>query len=220
MDATNANTLLNQASELKTLDNQLEIIHKRTSNFASQYRNLTIFICLTTILAFLLLLSVMAIYKAYSQKKKLTKRLQHMLSLSMRTNMSKLTTPNERTSISKKNNEHDSEEKIVNPEEGKQFFTQFRNMINENMSDPDFNVDEMSKNMGMSRVQLYRNVKALTSHSPIEILRIIRLKRADSLLQDGNMNVSEVSYEVGFSSPSYFTKCYKEYFGKLPKDNK
>ncbi len=71
--------------------------------------------------------------------------------------------------------------------------------------------------MGLSRVQLYRKVKALTGYSIVELIRITRLKKARTLLRGGEKTVSEVSYEVGFSSPSYFNKCYKDYFGQTPK---
>ena len=74
----------------------------------------------------------------------------------------------------------------------------------------------LAAQLGMSRVQLYRKVKTITDSSPVEIIRITRLQQADRLLRQGGMNVSEVSYEVGFSSPSYFSKCYKEHFGYQP----
>ena len=66
----------------------------------------------------------------------------------------------------------------------------------------------------MSRVQLYRKLKSLTNYSPNELLRQMRLKKAASLLASSDMTVAEIAYEVGFSSPSYFTKCYKEQFGE------
>jgi DNA-binding response regulator/sensor histidine kinase len=65
-------------------------------------------------------------------------------------------------------------------------------------------------------VQLYRKVKALTGHSPVEMLRKARLMRARHLLQTTDKSVSEVAYAVGFSTPSYFSKCYKEEFDLLP----
>jgi len=70
--------------------------------------------------------------------------------------------------------------------------------------------------MGMSRMNLYRKLQAITGQTPTEFIRTIRLKRAAQLLQDGKLNVSEVADRVGFSSSSYFTKCFKEQFGVLP----
>ena len=98
----------------------------------------------------------------------------------------------------------------------KHFMNEFRAKVNEHLADPALNVETLSAELGLSRVQMYRKVKALTGSTPVELIRITRLKRADKLLKAGGHTVSEVSYEVGFSSPSYFSKCYKDYFGHTP----
>ena len=72
--------------------------------------------------------------------------------------------------------------------------------------------------MNLSRVQLYRKVKAVTGASPVELLRTARLHRAYQLLLTTDKSVSEVAYTVGFTAPSYFTKCFKEEYGKVPGD--
>ena len=86
------------------------------------------------------------------------------------------------------------------------------------MRESDLNVEELGKEMGLSRVQLYRKLKSLTNYSPNELLRHMRLKKAYSLLTSSEMSISEIAYEVGFSSPSYFTKCYKEQFNESPTE--
>ena len=65
---------------------------------------------------------------------------------------------------------------------------------------------------------MYRKIKALTNYSPTEILRNVRLKRAAVLLKTTEATVSEICYKVGFATPSYFTKCYREYYGESPSD--
>lgn len=100
------------------------------------------------------------------------------------------------------------------------FVSRFRSLVEERMKDSGLNVEDLGHEMGMSRVQLYRKLKSLTNHSPNELLRRIRLHRASSLLMTTGMTVSEVAYEVGFSSPSYFTKCYKEEFGESPTEKR
>lgn len=100
----------------------------------------------------------------------------------------------------------------------KDFVSRFKALIEDKMREPDLNVEDLGRDMGMSRVQLYRKLKSLTNYSPNELLRQIRLKKAASLLASSEMTVSEIAYEVGFSSPSYFTKCYKEQFGESPTD--
>ncbi|WP_363162411.1 substrate-binding domain-containing protein [uncultured Bacteroides sp.] len=100
----------------------------------------------------------------------------------------------------------------------KDFVEKFKSLIETKMGDSSLNVEDLGKDMGLSRVQLYRKLKSLTNYSPNELLRIARLKRAASLLASSDLTVAEIGYEVGFSSPSYFTKCYKEQFGESPTD--
>lgn len=100
----------------------------------------------------------------------------------------------------------------------KDFVERFKSLIEEKMGDSGLNVEDLGKDMGLSRVQLYRKIKSLTNYSPNELLRIARLKKAASLLASSDMTVAEIGYEVGFSSPSYFAKCYKEQFGESPTD--
>lgn len=98
------------------------------------------------------------------------------------------------------------------------FMDNFRRSVHEHLSDSSLNVETVSAALGLSRVQLYRKVKSLTGYSPVEIIRLTRLKKAEHLLKTSSKTVSEISYEVGFSSPSYFSKCFKDYFGKAPGD--
>ena len=100
----------------------------------------------------------------------------------------------------------------------KDFVEKFKTLIEAKMGDSNLNVEDLGKDMGLSRVQLYRKIKSLTNYSPNELLRIARLKKAASLLASSEKTISEITYEVGFTSPSYFTKCYKEYFGESPTD--
>jgi AraC-like DNA-binding protein len=96
------------------------------------------------------------------------------------------------------------------------FLDRLRQLVQEQMTDSDFGVESLASDMSLSRVQLYRKVKALTGRTPVDIIRLSRLNRAKVLLAQGSKNISEVAYDVGFSSPSYFTKCFKDEFGMLP----
>ncbi len=100
-----------------------------------------------------------------------------------------------------------------------EFFNKFIASINEHLSDSDLSVEDIGEEMCLSRVQLYRKVKALTGKSPVEIIREERLRRGHQLLADSSLTISEIAYRVGFSSPSYFAKCYKDMFGKSPTSN-
>lgn len=81
---------------------------------------------------------------------------------------------------------------------------------------PDLSVEELSHELGMSRVHLYKKLLQITGKTPIEFIRIIRLKRAAQLLRESQQNVSEVAYQVGFNNPKYFSKYFKDEFGVLP----
>lgn len=91
-------------------------------------------------------------------------------------------------------------------------------MVENNIDDVEFSVDNLGQEMGLSRSQLHRKLKALTTQSTSEFIRLIRLKRAAQLFKQGKQNIDEVSYMVGFNTPSYFTKCFRLQFGVTPTE--
>lgn len=100
------------------------------------------------------------------------------------------------------------------------FVTRLQDFISANMINADLSINDLCGEMHMSRVQLYRKCKSLTDVSPVELVRNIRLKKARTLLETTHMSVSEIAYEVGFSSPSYFAKCYRDQYGVSPTESK
>lgn len=100
----------------------------------------------------------------------------------------------------------------------KGFVEKLKTLIDEKMGDSELSVEDLGAELGLGRVQLYRKTKSLTGYAPNELLRIARLKKAASLLASSEKTVAEITYEVGFSSPSYFTRCYKDYFGESPSE--
>lgn len=99
-----------------------------------------------------------------------------------------------------------------------EFMAKVYDVVQRNMSNSGFNIDAFTKEMGMSRTSLHLKLKEYTSCSANEFIRNCRLKRAAELLAKGDMNVDEVCYAVGFNTPSYFTKCFRGYFGILPNE--
>jgi len=89
-------------------------------------------------------------------------------------------------------------------------------IVEDNMSNSELSVEEMSRLLGMSRVQLYKKLLSITGKTPIEFIRIIRLKRAALLLEKSQMSVSEIAYEVGFNTPRYFSRYFKEEYNMTP----
>lgn len=90
--------------------------------------------------------------------------------------------------------------------------------IRKNMANPNLKMDDLGDEIGLSRVQLYRKVKAITGLTPVELLRKIRLQQGYILLTTTNKTVAEIAFEVGFNTPGYFSKWFKEQYGKLPMD--
>lgn len=99
-----------------------------------------------------------------------------------------------------------------------EFYNRSLQHFKEVMSDPDASVDLLAGKLGLGRSQFYRKIKALTNYSPVELMRQLRLKQARHLLTTTEKNISEIAYEVGFSSPAYFSKCYREAFNETPTE--
>lgn len=110
----------------------------------------------------------------------------------------------------------ETEEEAKLNEADKTFVGRLRTAIQEHLGDSDFSVERLGEEIGLSRVQLYRKVKALTGQTPVELLRKARLTKARQLLEKTEKSVSEIAYEVGFTSPSYFNKCFKDEFDINP----
>lgn len=109
------------------------------------------------------------------------------------------------------------QEKLPAPKKQDTLFAeQLNEVIRKNLSNPNLKMEELGEEMGLGRVQLYRKVKAITGVTPVELLRRIRLQEAYVLLGSTTKTIAEIAFEVGFNTPGYFSKCFKEEYGKLP----
>ncbi len=99
-----------------------------------------------------------------------------------------------------------------------QFLFNVMKIIDNHLSEEDFSIEQLNKEIGMGRVQVYRKIKALTGSSPSRYIRTIRLSKAMLMLKENKINISEIAYSVGFSTPAYFAKCFKEEFGYAPSE--
>lgn len=109
-------------------------------------------------------------------------------------------------------------EKVITRDEA--FIGRLHNIISAQMSDSGLSVEGIGAEIGLGRVQLYRKVKSLTGLTPVELIRKMRLAKGRQLLESTDKNVSEIAYEVGFSSPGYFTKCFHDEYGMPPGELK
>ncbi|WP_071145675.1 substrate-binding domain-containing protein [Bacteroides ihuae] len=98
------------------------------------------------------------------------------------------------------------------------FLKRFMEQIEKVYSDSDYNIEKLSESLGLSRGHLHRKIKDLTGISPVEFLRNYRLNKAAVLLKQKNLNVNEIAYQTGFSSPAYFSKCFKTVYNKTPSE--
>lgn len=100
----------------------------------------------------------------------------------------------------------------------KEWFAHVTELINSNIQEPEISIDSLAQDLNLSRSSFQRKIKGLTGLSPVEFIRLIRLKKAAELLSTGNYRINEVSYMVGFNKPSYFSALFKKQFGVLPKE--
>ena len=112
-----------------------------------------------------------------------------------------------------------STEELPTPKSQNTIFAEMLNdAIRQNMSNPSLKMEDLGETVGLSRVQLYRKVKAITGLSPVELLRQMRLQQGYVLLTTTNKTVQEIAYEVGFGTPGYFSKCFRQQYGKYPME--
>jgi AraC-like DNA-binding protein len=105
---------------------------------------------------------------------------------------------------------------ICTTDKDKQFAEDLLQVIEKELSNSQFNVDEFASIMGYGRTVFYRKVRGVTGYSPNEYIRIMRMKKAAELLSENKYTIAEVSYQVGIGDPFYFSKCFKQQFGVSP----
>lgn len=212
----NAKVLLMQNEEILRQTAYLDQLHEKADNYLRELGTQRL---LTWLLAVIVLLvSLGATFVVFSMRRR--HRLERQ-AFSMVVNVPQSETPSSPTDQQPAiTSVTDEEQKSMESESNAdaRFLERLRSLVQEQMTDSDFNVEVLATQMGVSRVQLYRKVKTQTGRTPVDIIRLSRLNRSKVLLQTSDLTVSEIAYQTGFSSPSYFTKCFKEEFGQLPGD--
>lgn len=212
----NARSLSAMYDAYQSQINALKTLRGKVSQLAHQYSMQKIVIVLLFILILLLVCIVVGTWIWYSQRKRLLEQQAEKDKLIMRQKMHLQQMTNQIESMSAEE-PHVEKDKT---EENRQFVQDLTHHIESLMTNQDLNVETLSRAMGISRTVLFRRVKDTMGRSPIELISQLRLQRAQKLLAAGNMTVQQVATEVGFSSPSYFARCYKEEFGHSPSTNK
>ncbi|MDD5891704.1 MAG: substrate-binding domain-containing protein [Bacteroidales bacterium] len=216
----NAEILLLQYEEVVRQGNYLKTMFQQAGKMhdSIKLQQIIIGIILLSLIVIVILLSFYI--KAFIQKKNLYENIQ-LEKEKVERQRDELEEQRDRLielSIKGHNEEEENEQAGKDVRGDSAFIQKFTQIVEQKMSNPDLSVEDISSELFMSRVQLYRRVKAITGKSPVEIIRQMRLAKADKLLSETSLNISEVAYNVGFSSASYFAKCYRDYFNKLPRE--
>ena len=220
----NAKVLLMESEEIMRQAARLDQLHQTADSYLHELdtQRMVNWLALGIIA---LLVIVFVLFYLYHLKKIAIQR-EHVVNtlwnMDVETQPAPIATPH--SDQRSENTEHpipNTEHQTPPPSEGlgeALFITRFKEVVEKRLADSDISVEDLAADMNLSRVQLYRKVKNLTGSSPVELLRTARLNRAYQLLLTSDKSVSEVAYDVGFTAPSYFTKCFKEEFGMLPGD--
>ena len=224
--AANANVLLMQYKEVENQAKYINKMHNRVNSILGTVSRQRIFLILCIVVFAIVCCLFAFAVKANRQKHALNAEL---LRKNEELNSEKEVVERQRDELELQRDKlieatlknEDSGNEVLSGDENiykqeSEFMKRFNACVEKHMIDSDLSVEDLGAELCLSRVQLYRKVKALTGKSPVEIVREMRLQRAHQLLSDSSLTISEIAYRVGFSSPSYFTKCYKDQFGTSP----
>lgn len=208
----NANVLLLESDEVARQAQNLDKLQTQASSYLRQLDTQRTITLMALFLVALLLLTMVLFYlyhrsKVSAQRERVVNNLWNM-EVSEIAESSE--SPGEKPSEAAESEQEETPEPL--------FIVRFKDVVEKRLSDSELSVDDLAAAMNLSRVQLYRKVKAISGSSPIELLRTARLNRGYQLLIQTNKTVSEIAYEIGFTAPSYFTRCFKNEFGISPSD--
>ena len=224
----NARVLLMQNEEIMRQSGYLDQLHQKADGYLHELDTQRIVNWMAVGVIALLLLTLVLLYLYHLRKI----ALQHERVVNTLWNMKPedLPAPTENTNPAKDAEpavDSDTTKTLATPDEDEDepaavslFITRFKEVVEARLDDSDVSVEDLAADMNLSRVQLYRKVKSITGSSPVELLRNTRLKKAYQLLLTTDKSVSEVAYTVGFTAPSYFTKCFKNEYGMVPGEVK
>ncbi len=219
----NAKVLLMESEEIMRQSDQLDSLHKKADNYLHKLDAQRIINWLA-IGVIVLLVIIFVLFYLYHLRKIVFQRERVVNTLwNLKPEDIPAAEPTETVGDYKSTSTDGSEASSDNTDDNEpvavsHFITRFKEVIEARLEDSDVSVEDLAADMNLSRVQLYRKVKAVSGSSPVELLRTARLNRAYQLLLTTEKSVSEVAYAVGFTAPSYFTKCFKEEYGMVPGD--
>jgi len=218
----NANVLYMQSEEIMHQSNNLDQLHKKADSYLQKLdtqRTITFLACGIIIL---LLIAIVLFYRYHIGK--MTLRRERVVNTLW--NLKPEDVPAPATTSPDQVESAETDDQTNQPDNAEPemstsasvFITRFKDVVEARLDNSELSVEDLAADMNLSRVQLYRKVKSVTGSTPVELLRTARLKRGYQLLITTDKSISEVAYQVGFTAPSYFTKCFKDEYGQLPGD--
>lgn len=223
----NAKVLQMQGGEIMRQVDQLDRLHDKADSYLHELgtQRLVNWLSLSTIFLLLVVFVLFYLYylrKISMQRERMVNTLWNMEGTEPQqtSNLSQIEKSSDNLSEGEKDDKTTSTPLPSGDAGGGMFLSRFREVVETRLNNSETSVDDLAADMNLSRVQLYRKIKAITGLSPVELLRSARLARAYQFLLTTDKNVSEVAYSVGFTAPGYFTKCFKEEYGIVPGDVK
>ena len=217
----NAKVLLMQGEELMRQAHRLDQLHDKADNYLHKLDTQRV-VNWMTIGIITLLVIVFVLFYLYHLRK-INMQRERVVNTLWNLKPENVPAASEPSESPQKSEIPEELESTVIPEESDPtavslFITRFKDVVEARLADSALSVEDLASDMNISRVQLYRKVKALTGSSPVELLRTARLNRGYQMLLTTDKTISEVAYAVGFTAPSYFTKCFKDEFGVSPSE--
>ena len=192
VDSTNAETIKSQSDQMLDYQSRINDQKRELDSLNAGYKSVRIVLILMILLVLVLIVVAVLTFIANSRVKKRNAELEVLANQKL--------------------------ESFTKPCADDLFKDRLFDIMEHSYDKSDFTVESMSSDLGISRVHLYRKCQEIYGIAPTDLLRTFRLRKAAALLKRGGMTVSEVAYSVGFSTPGYFTKCFKEMFGVKPSE--
>lgn len=216
IDRSNVELMLKQKEHLHTEQRKTGQINTELTHTQNKYLTQRILLYSSIFIILLIAVVLLVVIKAYHSKKKSTVKLQEKYR----------TIEEEHARVILQNKDIQKQIDILSQPEGfaeglsedQKYIAKVRDCIMDHIANSSLDVETIAQLLGESYTQMYRKIKSTTGYSPVEFIRIIRLTYAKQLLSTKTKNISEVAYEAGFSSPSYFTRCFKKFYNESPKE--
>ena len=218
--ADNVMSVIAGLQDVEIFKKRLDSMNSKYESMAPKMKSMVVVMTILAILVLILFVMGIRLGKGVKKGRKLSERYQALQAAHDISESSRRELEEDKKNLLEAvrdclNNENNKE--FTNPVEESVFLSKFKNYLEENLANSELSMDDIASSLNLSKAQMYRKVRAVSEMTPNELLQNMRLARADELLKSSELTIAEVAYSVGFASPSYFTRCYREKYGVPPK---